>query len=261
MRDLDASVTQEADRLLRPWGGVRCWGRSSSLESVVRGALEGAGHWTHQYADAANTVNSGDVLRARSGRHAVVPRRTDFDVPSRHGRGPAPLTSQWRVFHEGLDGIVAVNAYNGRELWRYPIPNVLRAYHGDELMGVSGTGSNMCLGGDRLYVATEHRCLQLDVATGQLLGEYATAPEAGGQQKPWGYLAWSDGLLFGSIGQSGARRDLSLCGSRRGYDAAVDRVDEVCLRSTRRRVRHCGPTQRAIRCGTTRSPPSPVRCC
>ena len=33
-----------------------------------------------------------------------------------------------------------------------PLPNVLKAYHGDELMGVAGTGSNICVGGDHLYV-------------------------------------------------------------------------------------------------------------
>ena len=159
--------------------------------------LEGAGNWTHQYADPANTVNSGDAL-LRGPLGMLWFRDVDFDVPSRHGRGPAPLAFQWRLFHEGLDGIVAVNAYNGRELWRYSIPNVLKAYHGDELMGVSGTGSNMCIGGDRLYVASEHRCVQLDIATGQLTGEYATVADADGQSKPWGYMAWSDGVLFGT---------------------------------------------------------------
>jgi outer membrane protein assembly factor BamB len=195
--DLDAQAAQEATRLLRPYGGVRCWGRANDLNVVVRGALEGAGNWTHQYADPANTVNSGDSL-LHGPLGMLWFRDVNFDVPSRHGRAPAPLASQWRLFHEGLDGIVAVNAYNGRELWRYSIPNVLKAYHGDELMGVAGTGGNMCIGGDRLYVASERRCLQLDVATGQLTGEFATVAGADGQSKPWGYIAWSDGLLFGT---------------------------------------------------------------
>ncbi len=195
--DLALPVVQEAARLTRPYGGVRCWGRVDRLDIAVRGVLEGAGEWTHQYADAANTVNSGDRLL-----HGPIGmlwfRDVDFDLPSRHGRGPAPLQSQWRMFHEGLDGVVAVNVYNGCELWRYAIPNILKAYDGDELMGVAGTGSNMCLAGDRLYVAHEHRCLQLDVATGQVTGEFATAPDEGGNSTLWGYLAASDGLLFGS---------------------------------------------------------------
>ena len=94
--DLDASVTQEAARLLRPYGGVRCWGRADNLESVVRGALEGAGSWTHQYADPANTVNSGDAL-VRGPLGMLWFRDVNFDVPSRHGRGPAPLACQGRA--------------------------------------------------------------------------------------------------------------------------------------------------------------------
>jgi outer membrane protein assembly factor BamB len=195
--DLDAAARQEAARLSRPYGGVRCWGRAGAMEASVRGALEGAGQWTHQYADAANTVNSGDAL-LRGSLAMLWFRDVDFNVPSRHGRGPAPLAVQWRLFQEGLDGLVAVNAYNGSELWRFALPDVLKAYHGDELMGVSGTGSNICIGGDRLYVAHEQRCLQLDVATGQLTGQFAAPPDASGTPKPWGYLAWSDGVLVGS---------------------------------------------------------------
>ncbi len=196
-RDVEAAVAQEAARMLRPCGGVRCWGRADQLDIVTRGALEGAGSWTHQYADAANTVNSGDAL-VRGALGMLWFRDLDFDVPSRHGRAPAPLAAEWRLIHEGLDGLVAVNAYNGRELWRYSIPNVLKAYHGDELMGVAGTGSNMCIGGERLYVASDHRCAQLDIATGQVTAEFTTAAGTDGRARPWGYLAWSDGLLFGT---------------------------------------------------------------
>ena len=195
--DLDPRCEPEAARLLRPHGGIRCIGRPSDLQVTVRGPLEGAGSWTHQYADPANTVNSGDSL-LQGALGMLWFRDVNFDVPSRHGRAPAPLVHQWRLFHEGLDGIIAVNAYNGRELWRFPLPNVLKAYHGDELMGVAGTGSNMCVGGDHLYVRCDDRCLQLDVATGKQTAQFSTVPAADGVSRPWGYLAWSAGVLFGS---------------------------------------------------------------
>ncbi|MHB8972952.1 MAG: outer membrane protein assembly factor BamB family protein [Pirellulaceae bacterium] len=199
--DLDPRCEPEAARLLRPHGGIRCVGRASDLLVTVRGPLEGAGNWTHQYADPANTVNSGDAL-LRGTLGMLWFRDVNFDVPSRHGRAPAPLVHQWRIFHEGLDGIIAVNAYNGRELWRFPLPNVLKAYHGDELMGVAGTGSNMCVGGDHLYVRCDDRCLQLDIATGKQTAQFSAVPPADGVSRPvplpWGYLAWSAGVLFGS---------------------------------------------------------------
>ena len=125
-------------------------------------------------------------------------RDIDFAVPSRHGRAPAPLLCAGKLFHEGMDGIVAVNAYNGRELWRFPLPNLLRAFDGDELMGVSGTGSNMCLGGEHLFVRHDDYCLQLNADTGQQVARFATESQLAGTPLPWGYIAWSDGVLLGS---------------------------------------------------------------
>lgn len=200
-RSLDADLTQEvvaeATRLQRPYGGVLCCGRADHLQTSVRGPLEGAGQWTHQYADPANTVNSGDLL-VKGPLGMLWYRDIEFAVPSRHGRAPAPLLNAGKLFHEGLDGIVAINAYNGRELWRFPQPNLLKAFDGDELMGVSGTGGNMCLGGDHLFVRHENYCLQLDVNTGQQVARFTTDAQSGNSSAPWGYLAWSDGLLLGS---------------------------------------------------------------
>ena len=83
----------------------------------VRGPLENAGQWTHLYADAANTLCSTDEIR---GPLSVLWfRDVDFDLPQRHGRGPAPLFHNGRLFVEGLNALLAVDAYNGRPLWRF----------------------------------------------------------------------------------------------------------------------------------------------
>jgi outer membrane protein assembly factor BamB len=65
-------------------------------------------------------------------------------------------------------------------------------------MGVSGTGSNMCLGGDHLYVRHDDYCLQLNVDTGQQVARFATDSQFAGSPLPWGYIAWSDSVLLGS---------------------------------------------------------------
>jgi hypothetical protein len=52
----------EAMRAARPYGGVVVRGRPGAMRKEVRGPLEGAGRWTHQYADAANSICSGDAL-------------------------------------------------------------------------------------------------------------------------------------------------------------------------------------------------------
>ncbi|QDT97809.1 outer membrane protein assembly factor BamB family protein [Gimesia aquarii] len=192
----------EARRLQRPYGGVICYGKPGELKTELRGAIPGAGEWTHQYADAGNSLCSNDKLV--NGQLGMLWYRDfDFVVPSRHGRGPAPLFSNGRLFHEGNDGIIAVDAFNGHELWQFKIEGVLKAYDGDELMGASGTGSNYCLGDNFVFVRHEQKCFQVDAATGQLVKTFEVPPPKDASSKeevkqPWGYIAFHDGAIIGS---------------------------------------------------------------
>ena len=90
---------------------------------------------------------------------------------------------------EAIDGLFAVDAFTGRRLWSYRIENVLNAYDQEHLVGTAGTGSNMCLGDDSVFVRQGGRCLRIDMKTGTLLREYTVPDEDGA----WGYIAWSDG--------------------------------------------------------------------
>ena len=189
--------TPESRRLLRPYGGVMCTGAPGALAVTERGPLPGAGTWTHQYSDPANTSCSDDV-HVKGDLEILWFRDVDQPVPQRHGRGPAPLFSSGRLFSEGLDSLVAIDAYNGHLLWRHPLKGILRAYHGDHLMGTSGTGSNYCVSGGSVYVRRDDHCLRIDAASGQLLGRFE-APRAGGEPGIWGYLACEDGVLYGSL--------------------------------------------------------------
>jgi outer membrane protein assembly factor BamB len=168
------------------------------MKVATRGPLEGAGAWTHQYANAANTSCSDDKLL--KGRLRLLwYRDADFEVPQRHGRAPAPLSLDGRVFHEGMNAIRAADAYNGRILWEYPLPGVLKAYNADHLMGTAGTGSNLCAAGDSVYVRLPDRCLRLAAADGKKLAEFASPKGADGKPGRWGYLACEGGLLLGSL--------------------------------------------------------------
>jgi len=189
--------SDEARRVQRPSGGTICLGSADNLVVDRRDALAGAGDWTHQYADAGNTLCSDDSQVAGD-LGMLWYRDFDFEVPQRHGRGPAPLYADGRLFNEGLDGVSAVDAYNGRQLWTYALKGLLRAYDGDELMGVAGTGSNYCLGSGSVFVRTDSRCVRIDAATGQLLAEYQTPKSTDGKHAPWGYIAHVDGVLYGT---------------------------------------------------------------
>ena len=197
VEDFSEQARPEVARLQRPYGGVTCLGKVGEIKLARRGALAGAGSWTHQYSNPANTVSSDDALV--KGKLGILWfRDVGLELPQRHGRGPAPLFHEGRLFHEGLDEIRAVDAYNGRELWSYQISGVLKAYDGDHLMGTSGTGSNYCVTGDGVFARHRDFCVRIDARTGQPLGEFKVPGPRGGREPAWGYIASENGRLYGT---------------------------------------------------------------
>ena len=199
------SVTAGADnvdatelfRLQRPYGGVACIGQPGRMKRSTRGAPAHAGSWTHQYSNPANTLCSADEVK---GPLSVLwYRDIDLEVPQRHGRGPSPLFDNGRLFAEGLDGLIAVDAYNGHPLWRFELKHILQAYNADHIMGTTGTGSNYCLAENSVYIRHKDRCYRLDAATGRKLGEFHAPPREDGKPSRWGYIACEGGVLFGSV--------------------------------------------------------------
>ncbi|NQT17182.1 MAG: PQQ-binding-like beta-propeller repeat protein, partial [Planctomycetes bacterium] len=114
-----AVAETEVQRLQRPYGGVACLGKPGAMKKSIRGPLEGAGSWTHQYCNPANTNCSSDE-RVKGPLGMLWFNDLNFAMPSRHGRGHAPLVLDGRLFVEGLNGLRCVDPYNGRTLWEYP---------------------------------------------------------------------------------------------------------------------------------------------
>ena len=188
-------------RCQRPSGGVACFGKPGAMATAVRGPLDGAGNWTHQYADAANSGCSNDAL---TGPLTVL----WFDSPplgaiDRHGRPPAPLVADGRFFVEGIDDVRAYDAYNGRLLWTLAVPGIAHAYKDEHLVGVAVTGGNMCLWNKTLFIRAADRCLRVDAATGRKLGEFKAPLGPDGQPGVWGLIACDDGTLLGSLADTG----------------------------------------------------------
>lgn len=187
---------KEAFRLQRPYGGVACLGRAGEMTVNKRGTLPGAGEWTHLYSTPANTLCSTDSIKGPL--TAVWFRDIDLELPQRHGRGPSPLFHAGRLFAEGLDELIAVDAYNGRPLWRFKQQGILDAYNADHLAGTAVTGSNICIAGDSIFLRNGGRCFRIDTATGQVKATYETPKHPNGKPAVWGYIACEDGVLFGS---------------------------------------------------------------
>lgn len=186
----------EAQRLQRPFGGVMCVGRARAMSVNTRGALKGAGEWTHLYSNPANTLCTTDSIKGPL--TAVWFRDIDLNLPQRHGRGPSPLFHRGRLFAEGLDELIAVDAYNGHPLWRFEQKGILDAYNADHLAGSAVTGSNICIAGDSIYLRNKDRCFRIDSATGKVKATFRTPPHPDGKPAAWGYIACEGGVLFGT---------------------------------------------------------------
>ncbi len=182
---------EEALRMLKPMGGVVCIGQPAQAKGVtkalpanavqrwlrsadmsgyrmldgdgtwakfVRGPLEGAGKWTHQYGDAGNAGSSQDeAVQCPLGMLWFGDPGPDVAV-NRHRGTAAPLAFDGRTFLQGNNYIVAFDSYNGLKLWEQDIPGAYRVAMAREC-------SNLASSPDSIFVATGVECLRLDVET------------------------------------------------------------------------------------------------
>jgi outer membrane protein assembly factor BamB len=189
----------EMARLQRPYGGTVCLGSPGQWQLRQRGPLEGAGQWTHQNCDAANTLCSTDEI-VRGPLEMAWYRDDVIEIVDRHAQGPAPLFSRGYLVVEGVDGICAVDAYNGRTAWVYPLKGILADWNGvHHDVGIGDAGSNFCLSDDAVFVRTGGNCLKIDLTTGRKIREFKMPVKPAAGNRNWGYVACMDGLLFGSV--------------------------------------------------------------
>ena len=210
---------------LRPYGGVACfpvgqgdggallkWVRRSKLENgqvslaggllVLRrpGPLPGAGKWTHQYADAANSVVSKDErVKSPLGLLWFGGPPNDPVLP-RHGHGPSPQVAGGRLFIEGLDMLRAVDVYTGRLLWERDITRIGYYYrHTSHQPGANEIGSNYVSMADGIYVVSPRSCRRLDPATGKTIKEYVLPASENAERPGWGFISVWEDLLVATV--------------------------------------------------------------
>ncbi len=183
---------EEMMRVLRPGGVAMIDGTA-----VRRGPIDGAGEWTHMYADAANTACSDDRALAGPMRLQWYGLPGPESLIDRHHRTVPPLSKDGRLFVPGNDRIFAVDAYNGTPLWEYAAPDSRR-------IAAYRDCGNMVAADDSLFIAAADQCIRLDASTGK---ELRKIPAPRGE---WGYLAATGDLLLGStVSQGASRREIS----------------------------------------------------
>jgi outer membrane protein assembly factor BamB len=158
---------------------------------VTRGPLDDVGSWTHLYADAANTAFSEDELVKSPLGILWFGDPGPEKMVERHARAAGPLSHNGRLFIQGENVVMAYDAYNGSLLWEKRIPGAVR-------VRADADGSNIALTDDSVFVAAKDRCFRLDAATGNILRTYSLPAAKDDEPRRWGYLAATEGLLYGS---------------------------------------------------------------
>ena len=211
-------------RHLKPAGGVMCFGQpqksdaagaadivakafeskdltaSESIQksadgwvTLSRGMLPGAGGWSHQYGNPANTAVSNDT-RVKGDLGVLWYGDPGIgDMVNRHDGAVGPLAIGGRLFVQGETNIRAYDAYNGLFLWNYDNPKGIRT---GVYMNVSP--GNLAATDDRLYHFIGEECFELDAATGATLRVHRLPASRDDGMHQWGYLAVQDDILFGT---------------------------------------------------------------
>lgn len=194
------------------------------------GPLPGSGSWTHQNANAANTVVSGDELVKPPFGVLWFGGASNENILPRHGRGPIPQVAGGRIFILGPDSLGARDVYTGRLLWEKEFPGIGEPYDTTAHQpGADHVGSPYVALEDAVYVSHERACYKLDPRTGDEITSFRAPSKRGGLAE-WGYLGvWEDLLIAGlepqftDAGSAGSRTSWNSTSSERLI--VVDRHD------------------------------------
>ena len=185
----------------------------------------GIGTWTHQYGGPDNATFAGETLAgARSCREFTVQwlgRPGPRFQSDRGNRKPAPLFSNGRLFAQGLDRFMALDAYSGAILWHLEVPDSRR-------FNIRHDAANWCCDDQRLFVAVRGGCWEIDAERGTVGRVHAAGTDGG---DTWGYVGrWGDRLVGTAVPSRAAYQEF--WGGEFWYTAAEGPLAaNVCSRS------------------------------
>jgi len=166
--------------------------KKSDTSLLVRsGGIPGASNWTHQYADAANSVVSKDsVAQGPLGLLWFGNGPPNDKVLPRHGHGPSPQVADGRLVIEGANMLRCYDTYTGFLLWQREFPGLGRYYDNtSHHPGANEIGSNYVTMPDAVYVLYGDSIHRLDPKTGVTKETFLCPAPAKDETGYWGMLA------------------------------------------------------------------------
>lgn len=177
--------------------------------------LESAGVWTHMYGMPDNSAFGGESLWGSTSSDEFEIQWMGRPGPrfqtDRSGRKPSPLAVNGKMFVQGKERIVAVNAYNGTVLWSKHIPGMMR-------MNIHRDCSNWAADGKYLYIAVRNQLLKIDQEDGTINSTIPVFPDNTKTPCDWGYVSPSNGILVGTATPKNSHYT-SYYGGQGWYDA------------------------------------------
>jgi len=195
-------VGQSQKNDLAKWGSSLPGWRVSESDGISWGvarrpALEGAGEWTHMYAEPGNSACSGDKIVDGDTAIQWFGEPGPARIIDRHHRNVSPLSKDGRLFVPGDCIVYAVDAYNGTILWEAEIPDSRR-------LGPFLDSGSMALDGRYLYTVARDKCHALDVKTGKVVRSYTMPQLTTGKPHKWGHISLAGESFVGSACRPGA---------------------------------------------------------
>ncbi|MEM1070764.1 MAG: PQQ-binding-like beta-propeller repeat protein [Planctomycetota bacterium] len=184
---------------------------SPQIHLATRSDRQKLTRWDHQYGTAANQSFSGETLNDVDTTDQLEIRwlgrpGADFGI-DRNPRMPAPLAVGGRLFHQGMNRMIALDAFNGTVLWSLEVPQLRR-------VNIPRDCANWCADEDFVYVAIKDRVWVIDATSGEwvrsmLLPEVDVLASGDDEVdvKPmdWGYVANTSEVLLGTAVKRGSQ--------------------------------------------------------
>ena len=160
--------------------------------------------WGHQYGSTSNASFVGETLGGADDTSELEVRwlgrpGADFGI-DRNPRMPAPLAIGGRLFHQGMNRMIALDAFNGAVLWSLEMPDLRR-------VNIPRDSANWCADQQQVYAVTRDRLWVIDAATGEMKNTMRL-PESIGRNSDsgfdWGYVAVTDDTIIGTAVKAGS---------------------------------------------------------